>query len=169
VGPQSTTNRQGRLDTVVPVEAVETFLGLIKADREAAYSHYQQFVEDNIARELARIVLPLSLYSQFYWQINLHNLFHFLSLRLDSHAQKETRNFAEQIGVCTRAVAPIAWEAFEEYKLYGKTFSRSEIAYIKKLLSGERLPYDVFEGSKSLMREFEEKLGMDLTNETSAQ
>jgi thymidylate synthase (FAD) len=163
VGYQSKNNKQGRAVDAVPGEIVQRFLDYLKEDRDTAYAHYEQFLADNIARELARINLPLSLYSEFYWQMNLHNLLHFLSLRLDQHAQKEIRDYATQVALCTSAVAPIAWEAFEEYKLYGKSFSRSELSILQKLLAGEPLPADAFDGSKSLLREFEEKLAIPLS------
>lgn len=165
VGFQSKNNKQGRAADEVPAEIVERFLTFLKEDRDSAYAHYEEFLQQNIARELARIVLPLSLYSQFYWQMNLHNLFHFLRLRMDPHAQKEIRDFADQVAVCTQAVAPIAWEAFEEYSLHGRSFSRTELALIRRLVAGEPMPDDAFEGSKSLRREFEDKLGMTLENE----
>lgn len=160
VGFQSKNNKQGRSSDPVPPETVQRFLDFLKQDRESAYAHYEQFLEDNLARELARIVLPLSLYSQFYWQMNLHNLFHFLRLRMDAHAQKEIRDFANQVALCAQAVAPLAWEAFEEYKLRGAAFSQTELALIKRLIAGEPLPPDAFGGSKSLLHEFEEKLGI---------
>jgi len=168
VGFQSKNNKQGRSNEEVPSEVVERFLKFLKEDRESAYAHYEQFLQDNLARELARIVLPLSLYSQFYWQMNLHNLFHFLRLRLDPHAQKEIRDFAEQVALCTRGVAPIAWEAFEEYKLHGRSFSHTELGILRRLLSGEPLPADAFDGSKSLLREFEEKLEMSFPRQEDA-
>lgn len=158
VGFQSKDNKQGRTSDEVPAEIVEKFLSFLKEDRDSAYAHYQEFLQSNVARELSRIVLPLSLYSQFYWQMNLHNLFHFLRLRMDPHAQKEIRDFADQVAVCAQAVAPIAWEAFEEYRLYGRSFSRTELALIQQLVAGEPMPDDAFDGSKSLRREFEEKL-----------
>ncbi len=162
VGFQSKDNKQGRATDAVPPEVVQRFLDFLKQDRDAAYAHYETFLNDNVARELARIVLPLSLYSQFYWEMNLHNLFHFLRLRMDPHAQKEIRDFANQVALCVQAVAPLAWEAFEEYKLHGQSFSRTELALLKRLLAGEPLPEDAFDGSKSLLREFEDKLGLSL-------
>ncbi len=165
VGYQSKDNRQGRSAEPVPPEVIERFLNFLKQDRETAYAHYQSFLEDGIARELARIVLPLSVYSQFYWQMNLHNLLHFLRLRMDAHAQKEIRDYADQVAVCVRAVAPLAWEAFEEYRLHGASFSRSELDVIRRLIRGEPLPPDAFEGKKSLRREFEEKLGIGLNTD----
>jgi thymidylate synthase (FAD) len=162
VGYQSKDNKQGRSNDVMPAELVERFLAYLKENRETAYAQYESFLEENIARELARVVLPLSVYTQFYWQMNLHNLLHFLRLRMDPHAQKEIRDFANQVAVCTQAVAPAAWEAFEEYKLHGKSFSKSELAILRRLISGEPMPADAFEGSKSLLREFEQKLGMSV-------
>jgi len=160
VGFQSKDNRQGRAGDVVPPEVVQRFLDFLKQDRETAYAHYETFLQDNVARELARINLPLSLYSQFYWEMNLHNLFHFLRLRMDDHAQKEIRDYENQVATCVKAVAPIAWEAFEEYKLHGRSFSRTELDILKRLVQGEPLPADAFDGSKSLLREFEAKIGM---------
>ena len=163
IGFQSKDNKQGRSPEPVPQEIVDRFLVYLKENRETAYSQYEQFLQDNVARELARTVLPLSVYTQFYWQMNLHNLVHFLRLRLDAHAQKEIRDFAQQVALCAKAVAPYAWEAFEEYKLYGASFSRTEIDIMQKLLHGEPLPPDAFEGSKSLLKEFEAKLGLSVT------
>lgn len=164
IGFQSKDNKQGRSPEPVPQEIVDRFFAYLKENRETAYSQYEQFLQDNVARELARTVLPLSVYTQFYWQMNLHNLFHFLRLRLDPHAQKEIRDFAEQVAVCAKAVAPYAWEAFEEYKLHGASFSRTEIDIMQKLLHGQPLPPDAFEGSKSLLKEFEVKLGCKVSD-----
>jgi thymidylate synthase (FAD) len=162
IGYQSKDNKQGRSSDEVPAEIVQRFLTFLQQDRDSAYAHYEQFLQDNVARELARIVLPLSLYSEFYWQMNLHNLLHFLRLRMDPHAQKEIRDYANRVAECVMAVAPMAWEAFEEYKLHGSSFSRTEVDLLRRLLSGEQMPDDAFEGSKSLRREFEQKLGLAL-------
>jgi thymidylate synthase (FAD) len=162
IGYQSKDNKQGRSSDEVPAEVVQRFLDYLKQDRESAYAHYEQFLQENVARELARIVLPLSLYSEFYWQMNLHNLLHFLRLRMDPHAQKEIRDYANRVAECVRAVAPLAWEAFEEYKLHGASFSSTELDLLRRLLSGEQMPEDAFDGSKSLRREFEQKLGLSL-------
>ena len=86
-------------------------------------------------RELARINLPVSVYTECYWKMDLHNLFHFLKLRLDGHAQYETRVFAEAIAELIKPIVPLAWEAFEDYILYAKTFSRREIAIIAQGIS----------------------------------
>ncbi|MFQ5454304.1 MAG: FAD-dependent thymidylate synthase, partial [Candidatus Zixiibacteriota bacterium] len=86
---QSTVNKQGRSDKDVPDELKAKLLDYLKQSQKEAYVNYSRFVEEGLARELARINLPLSLYTEWYWKIDLHNLFHFLRLRMDPHAQKE--------------------------------------------------------------------------------
>ena len=167
VGFQSKDNKQGRSSEEMPQELVQRFLDFLKEDRQTAYAHYEEFLQNNVARELARIVLPLSLYSEFYWEMNLHNLLHFLRLRMDAHAQKEIRDFAQQVAKCAQAVAPLAWEAFEEYKVRGASFSATELSYLNRMIAGEGLPVDAFDGSKSLLKEFEQKLGMSLATKQS--
>ena len=88
---------------------------------------------------MARVNLPLSLYTEMYWQIDLHNLMHFLRLRLDAHAQYEIRVFAEALAACAKAVAPLAWEAFEEHRLHAERFARSELAVLREAVDPERL------------------------------
>src|SRR5262249_51484913 len=122
---QSRRNKQGRAQEEVPREIQERVLEILKRDQASAYASYDELLQDDIARELARINLPLSVYTQWYWQIDLHNLFHFLRLRLDKHAQYEIRQYAEVIAPMAAAVAPIAYEAFEEYLLYSFRLSKS--------------------------------------------
>ena len=115
-------------------------LALLSEDQKRSYETYQKLLDLGIARELARVDLPLSLYTEWYWQMDLHNLFHFLQLRLDSHAQYEIRVYAQTILEMVRLVCPMATEAFEEYKLGGKLFSRSELDAVKAMLKGEENP-----------------------------
>ncbi|MBN1982299.1 MAG: FAD-dependent thymidylate synthase [Chitinivibrionales bacterium] len=152
---QSTNNKQGRSDQSVPPQLQQKVLKLLKTDQDQLYTHYESMVEENIARELARINLPLSLYTQWYWQIDLHNLFHFLKLRLDSHAQYEIRCYGETIAAMTKALCPRAYEAFEELVLTSATISKPEIEAIKKMLSGAQSGLD----EKALNR-LNEKLGL---------
>jgi thymidylate synthase (FAD) len=84
-------------------------------------------MDQGVARELARIALPLSLYTEWYWKIDLHNLFHFLRLRLDPHAQYEIRAYAEVMGKLAKEVVPLAWEAFEDYILQAVSFTAPEL------------------------------------------
>jgi thymidylate synthase (FAD) len=113
-------------------------------------------VDDGIARELARVNLPLSLYTEWYWQIDLHNLFHFLELRLDAHAQKEIRVYAEVLLDIARKVAPLCCESFERHVKGGVGFSAEEFEELKRRLSGGAAGDPLLKG-KALER-FEEKL-----------
>jgi thymidylate synthase (FAD) len=132
---QSASNRQGRGDAL-PFDEAMALIERMKDEQERAYATYQGYLETGVARELARANLPLSLYTEWYWQIDLHNLFHFLRLRMDPHAQYEIRAFAEALGQCAKAVAPLAWEAFEEHVLGSVTFSRGECLALAAMLDG---------------------------------
>lgn len=135
IRPQSTDNKQGRSDE--PFAGAAEVRERMAREQAEVYAHYQEMVDAGVAREIARIDLPLSLYTEFYWQIDLHNLLHFLRLRLDAHAQWEIRAFAERLAECARAVAPMAYEAFEEHKIGAVTFSKTELAALAAMLAGE--------------------------------
>jgi thymidylate synthase (FAD) len=132
---QSEANKQGRAETLPFDEAME-IIRLMEDEQRAVYANYQTMLDKGVARELARSNLPLSLYTEWYWQIDLHNLFHFLRLRMDPHAQYEIRVFAEAMATCARAVAPIAYEAFEEHILGSVSFSRAEAEALTTMLAG---------------------------------
>ena len=155
---QSKDNKQGRGEKFNVTDA-EVVLNVMSTKNREAYTAYETLLEMGMARESAREILPVSTYTQFYWQMNLHNLLHFLKLRLDPHAQKEIREYAEQIAVCVQAVAPNAWEAFEDYKKNGASFSVQELDLLKSML-GDNLYDDAkIEGlGKSEQKEFLAKL-----------
>lgn len=132
---QSADNKQGSGDPL-PMEQAMEIIQQFEEDQKALYARYQSHIDKGMARELARISLPLSLYTEWYWQIDLHNLFHFIHLRADAHAQMQIRVFAEALAECAKAVAPLAYEAFEEHKLNAIKFSRSECLAIKAMLEG---------------------------------
>ena len=136
---QSADNKQGR-DTS-PLEAAEasTVLERFEEGQKTAFAEYIALVEGGLARELARINLPLSLYTEWYWQIDLHNLFRFLSLRLDSHAQLEIRKYAEVMLDITRRVVPAACASFENHLLGGVRLSRSEMEELRRRLEAGSL------------------------------
>jgi thymidylate synthase (FAD) len=134
---QQQDNKQGSGASLPAVEA-RRILAALQVEQAHAFSHYEELIDAGVARELARINLPLSLYTEWYWQIDLHNLFHFLALRLDAHAQFEIREYAKRLAQCAKAVAPLAYDAFEEHILYGARFSRSELALLRKMLEAER-------------------------------
>ncbi len=98
---------------------------------------YTRALEAGVARETARLVLPVAYYTQWYWKTNLHNLFHFLSLRLDPHAQEEIRLFAKAVDQLARVVAPVAFEAFDEFQREGLTLGRRERVAFRALLDGK--------------------------------
>jgi thymidylate synthase (FAD) len=124
---QSLQNKQGRREEDVPEELRQRVLALLTSTQKQLYGEYEELLEADIARELARINLPVSLYTEWYWKIDLHNLFHFLRLRIDPHAQYEIRVYAEAMADITKRVAPLAWEAFEDYMLKSEKFSRLEL------------------------------------------
>lgn len=133
---QSKSNKQGRSDETVSDEDAGRILEQFQLEQAQIYRNYESLLQANVARELARMNLPLSLYTEWYWQIDLHNLFHFLRLRLDPHAQYEIRVYAEAMAKCAQAVAPLAWEAFEEHILNSVSFSRAEAEALAAMLAG---------------------------------
>ena len=92
-----------------------------------------------LARELARINLPLGIYTQWYWKTDLHNLFHFLALRSDPHAQYEIRVYAEAMLETVKAWVPLAYEAFVECRLGGAEMTAGQLAVLRRMLKGEEV------------------------------
>jgi thymidylate synthase (FAD) len=133
---QSTRNRQGRGEPL-PTETVDRFRSDLDGIAKEAYAVYTRALEAGVARETARLVLPVAYYTQWYWKTNLHNLFHFLSLRLDAHAQEEIRLYAAEVARLARIVCPVAFEAFEEFQLDGITLGKRERRAVRALLEGK--------------------------------
>ncbi|MDD2795207.1 FAD-dependent thymidylate synthase [Acidocella sp.] len=135
---QSADNRQGRGE-VLDQPTAERVLNLLRADAEQTYGHYEEMLgeETGLARELARINLTLNTYTQWYWKTDLHNLFHFLRLRADSHAQYEIRVYAEAMMETVKAWVPLSYGAFCDYRLGAVTFSAKMMTVLKKLLADE--------------------------------
>jgi len=100
---------------------------------------YEQRLKLGVAREQARKDLPLSTYTEAYWKNDLHNIFHFLRLRLDSHAQLEIRKYAEAIAVFVKNKFPLAWEAFEDYRLHSMHLTGLDLAVIEAIEDGEKV------------------------------
>ncbi len=134
---QSEDNKQGRKNEPVDDKTAEKVKELLTKSYDASFAAYHELLDMGIARELCRVDLPLSLYTEFYWQIDLHNLFHFLALRLDGHAQYEIRAYAEVMLEIVKAVCPIAAEAFETHKRGGAHFSEKEINALKAMIEGK--------------------------------
>ena len=145
---QSVVNNQGRGNTLEPSYAQEV-LDLLKGDALTCYRHYQELLnvdeegivldetKTGIARELARMNLPVNFYTQWYWKIDLHNFMHFIALRADSHAQYEIRAYADIMLDLLKKWVPLTYNAFEEYRLHGTFLSRSAKKTLQRKLKGE--------------------------------
>lgn len=153
ISKQSTNNKQGRGEVFEEQQAKEFQAEFIEGQQKA-YEVYKGMVEKGIAREIARINLPLALYTEFYWQMDLHNLFHFLKLRLDSHAQYEIRLYAEKILEIIKTVCPMAVSSFENTMEKAVSFNGEEMEALRKILNGEENP---IQDEKKLKR-FNEKI-----------
>jgi thymidylate synthase (FAD) len=138
VRQQSKTNKQGSEGCIENLDAAN-FLSQLDGICSKAYECYEKGLESGVAREQSRMILPLNLYTEWYWKIDLHNLFHFLSLRCDSHAQWEIRVFADAMLNLISPIVPWAVEAWEDYHDHrgGKKLTRLEIEAIKKSLEGK--------------------------------
>jgi thymidylate synthase (FAD) len=137
---QSLDNKQGRSTEDIPQEMKEKVRTLLEEEQTRVYENYRSLLEDKVARELARINLPLSLYTEWYWQMDLKNMFHFLKLRMDAHAQMEIRVYAEEIHRLVSLVCPVAMEAFDNHIRGSVRFSASELAALNKIMKGELNP-----------------------------
>jgi thymidylate synthase (FAD) len=129
VRKQSASNRQGGTEIADEMTARE-FLNWLD-DVEKNYEKYEKLIDKGVTRELARIALPVSVYTEWYWKIDLHNLFHFLSLRMDAHAQQEIQDYANAMFSLVQPIVPIAAEAFLDYNFGSMHLSRLEIEAIR--------------------------------------
>ena len=130
---QSALNKQGRMGKV-PAELKQKVQDYFKEISEKSFAMYAELNEAGVARELARAVLPVNLYTEWYWKNDLHNLLHFIGLRSDSHAQYEIRVYSDAMAESVKAVAPFAWEAYQDYVVRGMRFSRIEQNLLEKQL-----------------------------------
>jgi len=129
VRKQSKSNRQGG-EGPIDAGTAEEFLKLLES-AEANYAKYLDLTERGVARELARAVLPVSVYTEWYWKCDLHNIFHFLSLRMDPHAQIEIQDYAKAMYELIKPIVPVACEAFEDYRLNSMHLTGLEIDAIR--------------------------------------
>ena len=135
---QSQVNNQGRGTVLTGTEA-QTVLDMLRDEAARSYSTYEELMREDpeagklgLARELARMNLPTNIYTQWYWKVDLHNLFHFLRLRADAHAQFEIRAYAEVICDIVKSWVPLAYRAFEDYRLNAVTMSSMEIEALRE-------------------------------------
>lgn len=157
VRKQSACNRQGGEERFVadaaaaPDEArtAEEFLAFLD-DAEKMYTRYEALTQKGVSREMARIALPVSVYTEWYWKCNLHNVLRFLSLRMDSHAQEEIRIYADAMYALMEPIVPLTMEAFRDYEMQSLRLTRLEI---EALRSGTPLASE----NKREQAEWEEK------------
>ncbi|MDX2082560.1 MAG: FAD-dependent thymidylate synthase [Rickettsiales bacterium] len=167
---QSKVNHQGRDEAKVLNKAEQKrVLEILKNDAAQTYKHYLEMINQNsageivnldkegLARELARMNLPVNCYTQWYWKIDLHNLLHFLALRADKHAQFEIRAYAQVMLDIVKKWVPHCFDAFEKYRRNGKELSGAAIAVIKKMIKGEKVNQ---ENSGLSIREFDELMNL---------
>lgn len=153
---QSAQNKQG--GTGIPVDGAEALSASFEKTQREVYAQYEAYLAKDMRRELARINLPVSLYTEWYWKIDLHNLLHFLQLRLDKHAQYEIRVFAEVMAEMVKAHVPLAWRAFEDYSLKSMKFSQLELEALRLRLAGETPDLEKLIPNKRERTEFAAKL-----------
>ena len=149
---QSKVNHQGRDENKpLSVKQQKEVLELLKSDSRQCYDNYLKMInqdlsgnivdknKDGLARELARMNLPVNCYTQWYWKIDLHNLLNFLFLRSDSHAQYEIREYANVMLNITKKWVPNCYDAFFKYRITGKELSGEAIEVLRKRLKGENI------------------------------
>jgi len=140
---QSTLNKQGRAGKV-PKKLTDKVLKYFREISERSFEMYQELNDAGLAKELVRAILPVNLYTEWYWKNDLHNLLHFISLRSDPHAQYEIRVYSDAMAESVKKVAPFAWEAYQDYVVNGMRFSRIEQNLLESRLP-ERVIDDVLE------------------------
>ena len=164
---QSVINNQGRGEALTGDEAARV-LEILKGDAARTYDHYAEMIgetdadgnqKQGLARELARMNLPANIYTQWYWKVDLHNLFHFLRLRADAHAQYEIRVYADAICQVVADWVPAAYGAFEDYRMGGANLSGKALECVRKMLKGEEVTQETSGMSKGEWREFMEAVG----------
>lgn len=122
---QSALNKQGRAGGI-PAELQDKVIRYFEDISKQTFALYSELNEAGVARELARAILPVNLYTEWYWKNDLHNTLHFLNLRMDDHAQYEIRVYARAMATFVRDIAPIAYAAFEDYVINGVRWTRIE-------------------------------------------
>ena len=174
LGSQSTTNKQGRSNTLDKKFAKQA-QDLIQKNSEQLYDDYQnllngkllnndEYVEgEGLARELARTTLPLNYYTQWYWKVDLHNFMHFLRLRADSHAQYEIQIYAEKMVEILKKWVPLTYEAFEDYRSDSFQLSKEALKIVKDKLANKKIKKSNYKLSPRELRELEIKFNIKLS------
>ena len=140
---QSALNKQGRAGKV-PKKLTDKVIKYFMEISERSFEMYQELNEAGLARELIRAILPVNLYTEWYWKNDLHNLLHFIGLRSDPHAQYEIQVYSDAMATFVKQIAPFAWEAYQDYVVDGMRFSRIEQGLLESRLP-DRVIDDVLE------------------------
>ena len=138
---QSKINTQGS-DGTIDAEKAQIIIDQFTAECEGDFKLYREFLDNDVVREQARMVIPLNTYTEWYWKIDLHNLMHFLDLRCDSHAQQEIRVYADAILELIKPLVPWTIEAWQDYSAYrnGLILTGFEVAQLRRIISEKQLP-----------------------------
>jgi thymidylate synthase (FAD) len=137
---QSEINKQGKSSNEFNREHAAEILEILKQSENDAYEKYSHMINDlSLARELARTILPLGVYTEMYWKIDLHNLLHFLRLRADVHAQYEIRCYAEVILEILKKWVPFTYEAFINYRKDAVSVPKKCVELLKRAVNGEKI------------------------------
>ncbi len=163
IGRQSATNRQGSAGAVPP-DVAAAAKARWREDAARAYQHYRSLLDagdDAVAREVARIGLPLSHYTEWYWKVDLHNLLRFLELRMDEHAQTEIRAYARAIGSIVAAWVPLTWASFRDHRLRSVRLSGRAVDAIREPLAGASVPFEEAGMSAGEARDLRRALGIE--------
>ena len=154
---QSKMNNQGRGE-ILGAEDAQRVLEILKSDSDRSYTNYENLLSSDgkpgLARELARMNLPTNIYTQWYWKTDLHNLFNFLRLRADKHAQYEIRVYAEIISQIVEKWVPKSFKAFLDYQMNSIHLSRQAVDCLKRKLQGEKVSFEKSDMSKREWNEF---------------
>lgn len=155
IARQSEINKQGKSDIAMDQAKAREIINIMKEVSSDAYEKYAHMLNDmSLARELARTILPVSVYTEVYWKIDLHNLLHFLKLRADSHAQYEIRCYANKILDIVKAWVPFTYNAFVNYRQNAVSVSKKCIELNKRMLKGEKISQENSGLSKGEWMEF---------------
>jgi thymidylate synthase (FAD) len=171
LAPQSASNHQGRAEgESLQGEEAARVLDILKQDSSRCYDHYQEMMNEDsqgnvidedrqgLARELARMNLPINAYTQWYWKVDLHNLMHFLRLRADEHAQYEIRVYADEMCKLVQKWVPLAYEAFEDHRMNNMQLSGRGTNIVKAMVKGEIVSFRSHADGMS-KREWNELMG----------
>jgi thymidylate synthase (FAD) len=152
---QSATNKQGKSDETLDLSNAKKIIDMLESSCKESYEKYSRMLDDlSLTRELARTILPVNIYTEMYWKIDLHNLLHFLKLRADSHAQYEIRCYANEILNIVKKWVPFTYDAFVDYKQGSISVSKKCVELNKRLINGKKITQEESGLSKGEWHEF---------------